>query len=469
MAKDIYLIGICGTGVGALAGLLKAQGHNVRGSDVHAYPPMSDKLREWGIPVLEGFDAAHLEPKPDLVIIGNVVRANNPEAIAVRELGLPHMSMPQAVAEFGIGGKHSIVIAGTHGKTTTTALVAHVLMHAKKDPGYLVGGALVGYSESFRTGNGGFFVIEGDEYDTAYFDKGPKFMHYRAKTAVITSLEFDHADIFADIQAVERAFAGLVGTVPADGHFVVWHGAERARRLIAEGAKTKRVTTYATKKTPGANLYLESYSSGPNGLTFTPVYDGVSLGEMTLPLWGDFSAANALAAIGALRDASLTPDELRAGFASFAGVRRRLELRAEPGGIAIVDDFAHHPTAVEVTLEGARTRWPRRRIWAIFEPRSATSRRNVFQQEYVSAFAKADRVIISSHERLSEVAAAERFDPTKLAYEVMGKGVPARFIESVDAIADTVAAEAKAGDVIMILSNGAFGGLHDKLIERLGK
>ncbi len=469
MGKNIYLIGICGTGVGALAGLLKAQGHDVRGSDVHAYPPMSDKLREWGVPVLEGFDATHLAPRPDLVIIGNVVRASNVEAVAVREQGIPHMSMPQAIAEFGIGQKHSIVIAGTHGKTTTSALTAHVLMHAGRDPGYLVGGALVGYSESFRAGTGDFFVIEGDEYDTAYFDKGPKFLHYRARTAVITSLEFDHADIFADIAAVEKAFAGLVSTVPADGHFVVWHGAERARRLIREGAKTTRVTTYATRKSEGANLWLESFTSGPRGLTFTPVYEGKSLGEMTLPLWGEFSAANVLAVIGALRDAGLTADELRAGFASFAGVRRRLELRAEPGGVAIVDDFAHHPTAVDVTLEAARTRWPGRRIWALFEPRSATSRRNVFQREFVPAFAKADRVIIGSHERLSEIAAAERFDPQQLAHDIMARGVAARFVEDVDAIADIVAAEAKAGDVVMVFSNGAFGGLHEKLIARLSK
>lgn len=285
-AKDIYFIGICGTGVGALAGLLKAQGHNVRGSDTHAYPPMSDKLREWDIPVLEGFDAAHLDGKaPDLVIIGNVVRANNPEAVVVRERGLAHMSMPQAIAEFGIADKHSIVIAGTHGKTTTTALAAHVLMSAGRDPGYLVGGALVGYSDSFRSSDGKFFVIEGDEYDTAYFDKGSKFLHYRARTAVITSLEFDHADIFDSIEAVERTFAAFVKTVPADGHIVVWHGADRARKLVAEHAKTKRVTTYATSKQPDANLYMECYTSGPAGLTFNAVYDGVALGEMTLPLW----------------------------------------------------------------------------------------------------------------------------------------------------------------------------------------
>lgn len=463
--KDIYFIGICGTGVGALAGLLKAQGHRVRGSDTHAYPPMSDKLREWGIPVLEGFDAKHLEgAAPDLVIIGNVVRATNPEAVVVRERNLPHMSMPQAIAEFGIADKHSIVIAGTHGKTTTTALASHVLMSAGRDPGYLVGGALVGYSDSFRASDGKFFVIEGDEYDTAYFDKGSKFLHYRARTAVITSLEFDHADIFDSIEAVERTFAAFVKTVPADGHIVVWHGAERARRLIAEHGKTKRVTTYATSKQPDANLYMESYTSGPAGLTFNPVYDGVALGEMTLPLWGDFSAANALAVIGALKDAGLTPDELRRGFASFKGVRRRLELRAEPRGIAVVDDFGHHPTAIDVTIEGARTRWPGRKLWAIFEPRSATSRRNVFQDDFAAAFGKADRIIVSSHERLGEIQEGERFDPAKMAQAI---GPKASFIADVNAIVDTVATEAKSGDVVVIFSNGAFDGLHDKLLKKL--
>ncbi|MBC7793729.1 MAG: UDP-N-acetylmuramate dehydrogenase, partial [Clostridia bacterium] len=367
----------------------------------------------------------------------------------------------------GIGEKHSVVIAGTHGKTTTTALAAHVLMSADRDPGYLVGGALVGYSDSFRTSNGDFFVIEGDEYDTAYFDKGSKFLHYRAKTAVITSLEFDHADIFDSIEAVERAFAGLVKTVPADGHIVVWHGASRARRLVAEHGKTKRVTTYATTPQSDANLYMETYASGPTGLNFTPVFDGESLGEMTLPLWGDFGAANALAVIGALRDAKLTSDELRRGFASFQGVRRRLELRAEPRGIAIVDDFGHHPTAIDVTLDSARTRWPGRTLWAVFEPRSATSRRDVFQDDFAVAFAKADKMIVSSHERLGEIDSEHRFDPERLARDVSARGTPGRFIQSADAIADTLAEEAKAGDVILIFSNGAFDGLHEKLMKRL--
>ena len=281
--KNIYLIGICGTGVGALAGLLKSQGYHVRGSDEHVYPPMSTQLAAWGIEVLAGFDAAHLQPHPDLVIVGNVIRAANPEAVYTREARLPTMSMPQAVATFGIGDKHSIVLAGTHGKTTTTALAAHIMMHAGIDPSYLVGGALVGYPESFHQGKGAYFVIEGDEYDTAYFDKGPKFLHYRAKTAVITSLEFDHADIFPDIAAVDHAFARLMQTVPSDGHLVVWHGAERALALIAGNSRAEEVTVYATEKAPGVSLWLERYASGPEGLTFVPVMDGKSLGTMQVP------------------------------------------------------------------------------------------------------------------------------------------------------------------------------------------
>jgi UDP-N-acetylmuramate: L-alanyl-gamma-D-glutamyl-meso-diaminopimelate ligase len=439
----------------------------VRGSDTQAYPPMSDKLREWGIPVLEGFDPAHLTPRPDLVIIGNVIRANNPEAVFAREAGLRIMSMPQAVAEFGIRDRHSVVIAGTHGKTTTTALAAHVLMSAGRDPSYLVGGALVQYPDSFRSSGGDFFVIEGDEYDTAFFDKGSKFLHYRARTAVITSLEFDHADIFADIGAVERAFAGLVDTVPAEGHLVVWHGATRARRLIAERARTKRVTTYATRPESDANLWLKRYVSGPDGLVFEPMLEGRSLGEMRVGLWGDFSAQNALAVIGALRDAELSPEELATGFASFRGVKRRLEFLGEPAGVTVVDDFAHHPTAVAVTLAAARTRWPGRRLWTLFEPRSATSRRNVFQREYAEAFAGADCVVIGSHERLAEIGAEARFDPALLAKELGERGVAAAAEASPDAIVERVARDAKRGDVVLVFSNGSFGGLHGKLVARL--
>lgn len=463
---DIYLMGIAGTGMGALAGLLKSIGHRVRGSDEHVYPPMSDKLREWGIPVLEGFDAAHLDPRPDRVIVGNVIRRGNPEATRAREEGIPTLSMPQAVAEYGIRDRHSIVIAGTHGKTTITALVAHLLTSAGRDPGFLVGGALLNYPESFRAGDGGYFVVEGDEYDTAYFDKGPKFVHYRPRTAVITSLEFDHADIYDSVEAIEASFRELAVTVQHDGHLVVWGGAERALAIARDSGRPFSV--YDARPGVTARLTLKHYETGPDGLRFEPVVDGESLGEMRVALWGSYSANNVLAAIGAALDAGLNADALREGFASFRGVKRRMEIRGEPRGVTVVDDFAHHPTAIRETLAGARQRWPQARMWAIFEPRSATTRRNVFQDALVDAFLPADRIIVGSHARLDEIPEASRFSPDRLARALEAEGRWARAIADVDAIVETVTREARAGDVVMICSNGAFGGLHEKLLVGLG-
>ncbi len=464
--EDIYLMGIAGTGMGALAGLLKSLGHSVRGSDEHVYPPMSDKLREWQIPVLEGFDAGHLEPRPDRVIVGNVIRRVNPEAARAREESIPTLSMPQAVAEYGIRDRHSIVIAGTHGKTTITALVAHLLMSAGRDPGFLVGGALLNYPESFRGGEGDYFVVEGDEYDTAYFDKGPKFVHYRPRTAIITSLEFDHADIYDSVEQIETSFRKLTEAVPADGHLVVWGGAERAMRIAQ--ASGRPLSVYDARPGAVAQLTLARQETGPEGLRFEPLLEGESLGEMRVALWGSYSANNVLAAIGAARAAGLTAEELRDGFASFRGVKRRMEVRGEPRGITVVDDFAHHPTAIRETLAGARLRWPGARMWAIFEPRSATTRRNVFQNALVDAFLPADRIVIGSHARLNEIPEAERFSPERLAEELEASGRWARAIAEVDAIVTTVAEEARPGDVVMVCSNGAFGGLHEKLLSALG-
>jgi UDP-N-acetylmuramate: L-alanyl-gamma-D-glutamyl-meso-diaminopimelate ligase len=461
----IYCIGICGTGMGALAGLLKSQGHRVRGSDAAVYPPMSDKLRDWGIEILEGYDSAHLEPPPDLVICGNVVRADNPEAQKARALQLPTLSMPQAVAQYGIGNKHSIVIAGTHGKTTTSALTAHLLRDAGIDPSYLVGGALIDVPESFHHGRGDYFVVEGDEYDTAYFDKGPKFLHYRARTAVITSLEFDHADIFSSVEAVEEAFAKLIDAVPATGHLIVWHGAERVRKLLDAHGSGCRVSLYATTPQADAQAYMRTYASTPAGLQFEPVIGDTSLGPMQVGLWGDMAAANVLAALLAAREAGLDAAALRRGCRSFAGVKRRLEVRGEVDGVCIVDDFAHHPTAVRLTLQAARTRWPTARLWALFEPRSATSRRNYFQAAYVEAFAGADCVVIGSHARLQEVPAAQRFSPEQLAADLQHRGVAATALAEPVDIAAHLKAQARLGDVVLVLSNGDFGGLHNLLLR----
>lgn len=465
--RRIYLMGICGTGVGALAGLLKSQGHEVLGSDASIYPPMSTRLEEWGIEVLPGYRAENLQPHPDLVIVGNVISADNPEAVYVREAGLPVLSMPEAVAEFGIGNRHSVVVAGTHGKTTTTALIAHLLEASGRDPSFLVGGALVNHPESFRSTGGDHFVIEGDEYDTAYFDKVPKFVHYRPRTAIITSLEFDHADIYDSIETIEAAFERLIKLVPEDGHLVIWEGAHRAVRLAQQHARCK-VTLYGTEAQEGVGLCMSRCDPGPEGLRFVAHLDGADLGEMSVPMWGQHSAQNVLAALGALLALGMSAAELREGLATFAGVKRRLEVLGSPGGVTVVDDFGHHPTAVRLTLEGARMRWPEARLWALFEPRSATSRRNIFQEEFIEALSGAECVVVGSHARLLEVPEAERFSPEQVASALRERGREAWAIADVEGIARRVGESAAPGDVVMVFSNGDFGGLHGLLLEALG-
>ena len=466
--KRIYLMGICGTGVGALAGLLKSQGHEVSGSDTNIYPPMSTKLEEWGIEVLEGWNAENLTPHPDLVIVGNVIRKTNPEARYVREAGLEFMSMPQAVAEFGIQDRHSIVVAGTHGKTTTTALISHLLEAVGRAPSFLVGGALVNHPESFRSVPGDFFVIEGDEYDTAYFDKVPKFIHYRPTTAIITSLEFDHADIYDSIEDIEAAFKRLVQLVPVEGHLVIWEGAHRAVALANKYAQCK-VSVYGTNGTDDERVTMTHFETGSEGLVFNPSVDGTPLGEMQTPMWGKHSAQNVLAAVGALWEIGVTAEELRHGFAGFAGVKRRMEVIGKPRDIVVVDDFGHHPTAIRLTLEGAKKRWPNQRIWAFFEPRSATSRRNIFQSEFTEALRLADCVVVGSHPRLQEIPEEERFSPQAVAGDLESDGKLAKAIGDVDKIVEFVVQEGRPNDVLMIFSNGDFGGLHQELLRALRK
>ena len=465
--QRIYLMGICGTGVGALAGLLKAQGNEVLGSDSNIYPPMSTKLAEWGIPVLEGYRAENLQPHPDLVIIGNVIRATNPEAQYVREAGLKVLSMPEAVAEFGIADRHSIVVAGTHGKTTTTALIAHLLDHAGEDPSFLVGGVLVNQPDSFRSAPGRFFVIEGDEYDTAYFDKVPKFVHYRPKTAIITSLEFDHADIYECIETVEAAFQRLIELVPPDGHLVIWEGAHRAVRLAKKLARC-RVTLYGTQKGPQTDVWMEESGTSGEGLHFTVDGEMGILSDCVVPMWGEHSAQNVLAAFCALRAVGVSGEDLAAGFGCFAGVKRRLEVLGSPGGVTVVDDFGHHPTALKRTLEGARQRWSGQRLWAFFEPRSATSRRNIFQEEFIDALGLADCVVVGSHPRLAEIPLKERFSPETVAQTLRDRGLDAEAKESVEDIVSHVKGRARQGDVLLVFSNGDFGGLHSELLRALG-
>ena len=465
----IYFMGVCGTGMGSLAGLVKSLGYEVAGSDEHVYPPMSTQLERWGIEIKKGFKAENLVPRPDRIVVGNVIRSSNREAEAMRAADIPHISMPEAIAEFGIGDKHSIVIAGTHGKTTTTALTSHLLRSAERDPSFLVGGVLVDYPTSFSVGSGDAFVIEGDEYDTAYFDKGPKFRHYRPTTALISSLEFDHADIFSDVEAVEAAFKQLIEATSDDGRLVVWKGASRALALARAHRGERQLCVYDTEPGQGVDVHLASYETRPEGLVFEPVVNGNSLGHMRTGMWGEFSARNALAALCCLLDRGLSNEQVAKGFSSFGGVKRRMEVLGEPRGVTVVDDFGHHPTAVAVTLAAARKRWPGRRVWAVFEPRSATSRRDHFETQYVDSLGRADCVVVGHHARLGEIPEGERFSPRRVAASIERAGGSAESIDGTEAIVERLVAGARAEDVVIIFSNGDFDGLHGALLARLSE
>ncbi len=470
--QRIYLLGIGGTGVGALAGLLKRMGHTVRGVDLEIYPPMSDKLAQWNIAADQGYHAEHLEHfSPDLVVVGNVIRRDNPMAQALLQGSTPYMSMAQALGALGIADRHSMTVAGTHGKTTTTALISHALMRLKRDPSFLVGGALLGFDDAFRSGAPGpehVFVVEGDEYDTAFFDKGPKFLHYRATTAIITSLEFDHADIFANIEAIEAVFAQLISSIPDHGHVVVWEGAERALRILAESPFKGKITRYGK----GGPLSASSISANAQGTHF--MVEGQAF---NVRLWGSFGVDNSLAAIGALRGLGLSLEDIAYGLDEFAGIKRRLHLRFTWRGMRIVDDFGHHPTAVRETLGAVRARFEGARLWALFEPRSATNRRNIHQEAFAEAFSYADAVIIGTHSRLLEVSEEERFDAEALVLRICTlseeRGSPTLafselgFLQSpaqgVDGVVATLKEHGRPGDVVLVLSNGDFGGLFERL------
>ncbi len=488
--KSIHLIGVAGTGMGAFAGLLKAAGHDVRGSDEGVYPPMSDKLREWGIEAKSPYGAANLDPAPDLVVVGNVVKKDNPEAVAMRDRQLPHASFPATLGDLFLRERRSIVVAGTHGKTTTTTLLAWTLLHAGRDPGFLVGGvpAPLGtdgkphaMTESFRLGAPGRdspFVVEGDEYDTAYFDKGPKFLHYAPKSLLCTSLEYDHADIYPSVDAIVGRFTELLALVPraADGGHIVLCAEElHLQRARAAAAVKAPVTTYGSTADSGADVYADDIVEDGAGLSFSIVARGVVRGTFTLPLSGRHNLQNALGAYAILSSSTggigLSDDEVRAGFASFPGVKRRMEVRGEVAGVVVVDDFAHHPTAVRTTLEGAKRRFGGRPLWAIFEPRSATSCRKVFQDDYARAFAAADRVLLAPPGRVLEPALA--LDVPMLAATLRADGKDAVAAASIDEIVELVGRQAERGGpagggaVLLCMSNGAFGGIHDRLLATL--
>ena len=461
----IHLIACCGTGMGSLAGMLNASGYHVTGSDQHIYPPMSTQLEEWGIPLYQGFDAAHLQPRPDLVIVGNAMSRDNAEAAATREAGIPAMSLPEALAHFFIQERHSVVVTGTHGKSTTTALIAWLLAHAGCDPSFFVGAVMRNFQSTFRLGEGNHFVVEGDEYDSAYFDKGPKFLHYRPQTAVLTSLEFDHADIYRDLDHVRSAFVQFVDLLPASGCLIACSDHANVRDLLDTTPIAAPVVTYGLD--PSADWHaVESHIDGRT-MRLTVQHHGELFGRFTTPLFGQHNVQNLLAAVAVAHHLGLTAQQIASGLATFCHIKRRCEIRGTIDDITIIDDFAHHPTAVQMTVEAVRQAYPGARLWAVFEPRTATSRRKIFQDDYVEALRRADRVILADVHRKEGLTSEERLSPATVVQRLRDHEVPAWFYPTTDEILAHLCREAQPSDVILIMSNGGFDNIHQRLLTAL--
>ncbi len=447
-----------------LAALLKHGGNEVSGSDEHVYPPMSDFLAAEGITVLEGYRPEHVAGALDLVVVGNAISRGNAELEAVLDRHLRYTSLPEAIRDHWLWDAQSIVIAGTHGKTTTTSLTGWLLTAAGADPTVLVGGIARNFGAggaSYRIGNGKAFVIEGDEYDSAYFDKTAKFLKYLPDIAVVNNIEFDHADIYANLDEVRLAFKRLVNLVPSGGLTLL--GADSPDAAALAPLARSRVQTFGLSA--AAQWRAVDLTSGAD-TAFTVSHGPRDLGRFRMAMLGEHNVRNALAAIAVGTDLGLNIDALRAGLASFAGVKRRLEVVGDVRGITVYDDFAHHPTAVDETLKALRRSATARRIWAIFEPRSASSCRRVFQADFARAFTGADEVVLASSFR-SSLAPEERLSEAMLVDDLRASGVAARHLPTVDAIVDAVAKEAREGDVIVVMSNGGFGGIHGKLLSAL--
>lgn len=461
--EDVYLIGICGTGMGALAGLLKEAGYTVWGADDGVYPPMSTHLAEQGIPVIEGYDADHLDPPPDLTVVGNACRPTHVEATYAREERLVQHSFPEALAHcFLTEARRPLVVTGTHGKTTTTGLLVHLLEQAGIDPGYLIGGVRQNGRGSYALGTGAPFVIEGDEYDSAYFDKKPKFMHYRPYHAVVTSLEFDHADIFDDRADYRQAFQSFVGLVESEGVLAL-SGDEVPVQAFSDH-------TDATVKTYGIgqdhDVRATDRTSTADGQHFT-LHVGDDSTPAFLPLHGVHNLRNALAAALLASAEGLALSSIAEGLRTFEGMKRRQEVRGCPDDVLIIDDFAHHPTAVEATINAVRAAHPERRLVAVFEPRSNSSRRQIFESDYGEAFDGADHVFLKAPPVRHNDDAETMLDPERVVQTVSDRGTPALTFSTVDALFTPLVDLLEPGDLALLMSNGSFDGLHERLLSAL--
>jgi UDP-N-acetylmuramate: L-alanyl-gamma-D-glutamyl-meso-diaminopimelate ligase len=471
----VHLIGIGGTGMGAVAGLLAAAGHEVRGSDAAVYPPMSEQLAALGVPVMMPYGEHNLDWQPEVAVVGNVHGKDHVEVKAAQARGIPLTSFPAVLGDKLLDDKHSIVVSGTHGKTTTTSLVAHILLTAGRDPSLFVGGVPVSLGQGWRLGAGSEFVIEGDEYDTAFFDKGPKFVHYRPRTVILTSVELDHVDIYPSFDAVRDAFKKLVVLIPQDGLLVVC--AESPDALAVARHAGCRIEAYCVlddttgdgAPPPDVTWWAHNLEITKAGrVAFDVFHKGERVERFETLLAGRHNVANCVAAIAVAYARGVPISDIQRALASFAGVRRRQELRGIAGGVVVLDDYAHHPTAVRETLKGLRRRFPKRRLIAVYEPRSATSRRKTFQAEFTEAFSHADEVIVGKMFDPSKIPPDERFDPMKLALDLHRLGTKAAYTPEVDAIVRQLAESAAPGDVVCVLSSGSFDGLHDKLLDAIG-
>jgi UDP-N-acetylmuramate: L-alanyl-gamma-D-glutamyl-meso-diaminopimelate ligase len=460
----VHLIAICGVGMASLAGLLNSLGYRVTGSDHNVYPPMSTYLEKIGIPILSGYHEQHLQPRPDLVVIGNAVSRSNPEAAAVLSEGIPYISFPQALGRFLIGSRTSLVVTGTHGKTTTSALAAWVLTRAGLEPGFFIGGVPLNFGGGWHPGSGDYVVLEGDEYDSAFFDKGPKFLHYRPHHVILTSVEFDHADIYRDLDHLKDAFRRLVKLIPTSGCLLACQDYSAVKEVVA--AARCRLVYYGSEDPAGWTAKNVEVREGRS--LFEPFYRGQSDGFVEVPLIGRHNVQNALAVYAMARELGIDRERLRDGLATFAGIKRRQEIKGRVRGVLVMDDFAHHPTAVKETLSAVREAYPGRRLWAIFEPRSNTSRRNIFEQEFAHTLALADRIVVAGLHQPEKVPEPERLSVEKVVDTVNGAG-PQRavVIEKADAIASYVSDNAVPGDIIIVMSNGGFDGVQDKILHAL--
>ena len=463
-----HLIGICGTAMASLAGMLQARGALVTGSDENVYPPMSTMLASLGIEVKQGYHAEHLNPQPDCVVIGNAIPRGNREVEETLNRKLLYRSQAEVVKEEFIRGRRSLVVAGTHGKTTTTGIAAWVMDQGGLNPTFLIGGIAQNFGVSFRVTNSDYFLIEGDEYDTAYFDKGPKFMHYLPELAIVNNIEFDHADIYPDLAAVRLAFRRLMNLVPANGRLIVGWDNNNVREVVASFGERLFTQLETFGMSPDAKWQVADADYSGEFSTFKVVREGVEWGQFKTPLIGDFNLLNCLAVIIAADAWGIGRESIAKALASFKNVRRRAEVRGEAGGVTVIDDFAHHPTAVRETLNALRNKYRQRRLVAIFEPRSWSSRLAVFQREYAQAFAAADYVVIAKVFDSQKVAEKGRMlDTDELIKEIAQTNKPALALPGADEIVGHLLPQLRQGDVVAIMSNGGFGGIHEKLLAQL--